>query len=74
MILGFREAKTVSEVSDGIRRIMELAMPIVGEVATSAPTTDTLPVGYLQFYDDGTNRRIYANLNGTMYYWALTAA
>ena len=57
-----------------LQRLFELCLPIAREIADTVPTTNTLPVGWAQFYDDGTNRRFYYNMEGTMYYVGLTAA
>lgn len=56
------------------RRMFRLGWPILDEIATTAPTRDTLPPGMAQVYDDGTNHRIYFNDRNTIYYWGLTAA
>ena len=39
---------------------------------TTVPTTDTLDIGESAWYDDGTNRRLYINLGGTIRYVDLT--
>ena len=56
------------------RQLFQFTWPLVHTVATTTPTTDTLPVGFAQVFDDGTTRRVYHNLNGVLYYWSLTAA
>lgn len=57
-----------------LRRLHLYVMPMVEKVTATAPTVDTLPEGFFQRFDDGTNRRIFHNLNGVIYYWGLTAA
>ena len=57
-----------------LRKLHLFSWPILNTVADTAPTIDTLDTGWAQFFDDGTNRRIYVNLTGTIYYWGLTAA
>lgn len=75
MIPGYQSVSGVKpELADQIRKLFKSAWPILDVVATTAPTADTLPPAHAQVYDDGTNRRIYFNLNGTIYYWGLTAA
>ena len=56
------------------RQLFQFTWPFLHTVATTTPTTDTLPVGFAQIFDDGTTRRGDFNLAGTIYYWSLTAA
>ena len=51
------------------RKIFGLAFCILQEVATTIPTIDTLSSGYAQFYESGTTRRLFVNLNGNIIYF-----
>ena len=56
------------------RKMFSMAWPIMDQVATSAPTRDTLPPGHAQIYQSGATTRIYFNVANSIFYWALTAA
>jgi len=53
------------------RKLFTLSFAILSEVATTPPTTDSLPPGYSQFYDDSVTgtRRLYMNLLGRLIYF-----
>ena len=60
------------QIESLFKKIFTRAQPTEHRYFTAAPTTTDLQVGEIALYDDGTNRRIYANVNGTVRYVALT--
>ena len=51
------------------RKVFGLAFCILAEVATTPPTTDSLPSGYAQFYNKLNTRRLYVNLENELIYF-----
>lgn len=75
MLPGYRpDNKVGSEHNEQHQSLFKNLWPIISQIATTAPTRNTLAVGYAQVYQSGATVRIYLNLNNVIYYWALTAA
>ena len=51
------------------RFLFSNTLKFLREIATSVPTSDTLPVGFAQFFDEGTVRRLYINFSGAIVYF-----
>ena len=75
MLQGHRYIDKLDTVhQDQHRLLFNGVQGVIEKVATTAPTTTTLPVGYIQFANIGGTRRGYVNLANVIYYWNLTAA
>jgi len=75
MIPGKNETpKSEPEVAANFATLFRISMPLLDEIAITAPTIDTLPPDYFQRYYDGTDYRLYHNQNGTIIFFAGTAA
>lgn len=69
MIPGYEQLSDLTpHVNNKLRTLFEKGMPILKAVFTTAPTTDELPSGSACIFDDGTSRRFYFNIDGTIYY------
>jgi len=51
-----------------IKKLHDLTMPTLKETVSTVPTTDTLKEGWSILFNDGTNRRRYFNIDGTIDY------
>ena len=68
------DAKAGSEHNEQHQVLFKNLWPILSQVATSAPTINTLPVGYAQVAQISGTTSIFFNLNNVIYKWNLTAA
>ena len=58
---------------DQHRILFSNCLGIIDKVTTTAPTRDTLPVGYCQVANISGARRLYFNLSNSIYYLEMTA-
>lgn len=73
-VLGKKWEEVAPHLNKLLRILFDRTQPVLTDIQSTAPTTDDLEPGEMCLYDDDTNRRIYINLDGTIYYWDLTAA
>ena len=75
MIKGFLNLDGLDVLhNDQHRKLFTFGFPLIEKVTTTAPTLTTLPVGYGQFYESGTTKKLFYNLNGTLIYTTWTNA
>ncbi len=75
MIRGHRNLEKIDGVHQDQHRILfQNALGNMEKLTTTAPTADTLPIGYVQFANISGTRRLYVNLGGSIFYVNLTAA
>lgn len=73
MIPGFYRIPNINIALNELLRILfTRSQAVVPKYRTTAPTVDDLDELEECYVDDGTNRRKYVKLNGTLRYWNLT--
>lgn len=69
MISGFSYIREWSSFANVLlQRVFDSAQAVDKNIRTVAPTTKTLPPRSMALYDDGTNKRLYFNFDGTIAY------